>query len=261
MTKSNKILLLLAVFGLSAITLFAQETGVVINGVTWATRNVDMPGTFTENPEDVGMYYKWNSKVGWTLECVPSDGTSIWNSTPNGGAEWENENNPCPEGWRVPTREEFQLLCNTTNVINIWDTENGVNGRRFTDITNSTFSIFLPVTGLRNYFDGTFDYISTHGLYWSSSVNGTGSARYNLNFSGASFTPENSHNSADGLCVRCVKDGDDVGINEVSTDTENATITGYFDVLGRKLNEEPKQGFYIRQYSSGTVKKVMKTQD
>jgi len=45
-------------------TMFAQETGVVINGVTWATRNVDAPGTFVANTKDAGMFYQWNSKVG-----------------------------------------------------------------------------------------------------------------------------------------------------------------------------------------------------
>jgi len=44
--------------------MFAQETGVVINGVKWATRNVDKPGTFVANPEDFGMLYQWNRRVG-----------------------------------------------------------------------------------------------------------------------------------------------------------------------------------------------------
>ena len=37
------------------------EGGVLINGVCWATRNVDAPGTFAENPEDPGMMYQWNA--------------------------------------------------------------------------------------------------------------------------------------------------------------------------------------------------------
>ena len=32
------------------------DAGVVIDGIRWATRNVDAPGTFAENPEDAGMF-------------------------------------------------------------------------------------------------------------------------------------------------------------------------------------------------------------
>jgi hypothetical protein len=43
---------------------FAQsantDLGVVINGVKWATRNVDAPGTFAESPQAAGMFYQWN---------------------------------------------------------------------------------------------------------------------------------------------------------------------------------------------------------
>ena len=31
------------------------DPGVMINGIKWATRNIDEPGTFADNPEDVGI--------------------------------------------------------------------------------------------------------------------------------------------------------------------------------------------------------------
>ena len=49
-----------------------------------------------------------------------------------------------------------------------------------------------------------------------------------------------------------------IGINEISADTENAIETGYFDILGRKLTEEPTKGVYIIRYNNGTTKKMMK---
>ena len=33
-----------------------QDEGIVINGVRWATRNVDAFGTFAERPESPGMF-------------------------------------------------------------------------------------------------------------------------------------------------------------------------------------------------------------
>lgn len=54
---------------------------VEIDGVKWATRNVDEPGKFVDKPEDYGKDYTWNEtgKV-------------------------------CPQGWRAPTNDEFVKL-------------------------------------------------------------------------------------------------------------------------------------------------------
>jgi uncharacterized protein (TIGR02145 family) len=256
MTKCNKILVLLAILGLSVTTVFAQETGVVINGVTWATRNVDMPGTFADNPEDAGMLYQWNRKIGWssTDPLINSDDGITWDNSTASGAIWEEGNDPCPSGWHVPTQSEFQSLIESDSY---WEETNGVFGRIFGSGENV---IFLPAAGKRSSYSGTLGFVSTYGYYWSSDSEVIGGNNtYGMYFTGDGIN--HGSNKAEGFCVRCVKDGGDVGINEVSTDTENATVTGYFDVLGRKLNEEPKQGFYIIQYSNGTAKKVMKLKE
>jgi len=46
------------------------------------------------------------------------------------------------------------------------------------------------------------------------------------------------------------------GIDDIAV--ENAKVTGYFDILGRKLPEEPTKGLYIIQYDNGKTKKVVK---
>ena len=82
----RKYLILNIVMVFTVISITAQtkttDTGVVINGVKWATRNVDIPGTFAANPEDAGMFYQWNRKIGWTC------GEPMINS--NGGTMWDN---------------------------------------------------------------------------------------------------------------------------------------------------------------------------
>ena len=47
---------------------------VIINGVKWATCNVDAPGTFAAAPESAGMFYQWNRKIGWSA-TDPMGGT------------------------------------------------------------------------------------------------------------------------------------------------------------------------------------------
>ena len=63
-------LLFASAFMLTTLCVFAQnnttDEGVEIDGIIWATRNVDAPGTFAENPEDTGMLFQWNRRVGWS---------------------------------------------------------------------------------------------------------------------------------------------------------------------------------------------------
>ncbi len=175
---------------------------VEINGVCWATRNVDAPGTFTKNPEDTGMLYQWNSSIGWsaTDPLVASDG-STWDDSWNGNnaTTWEIANNVCPAGFRVPTSAEIQLLINSSSQ---WVTENGVNGMLFGSGSNT---IFVPttlyrlpqstlVTGLVNY----------SGFYWSSDLQGNNARQLYI----SSFGPQLYANGtlANGQTVRCVKE-------------------------------------------------------
>jgi len=152
--------------------------GVVINGVKWATRNVATSGTFATNSYDVGMFYQWNSKVGW-----PSTGTVTgWNSNWTGGYTnpsstdtWTSTNDPSPTGYRVPTYAEIQTLLDTTKVTHTWTTQNSVNGEKFTDKTTGN-SIFLPASGYRLCYDGTLHNMGSYGYYWSSSAYGSGYA-------------------------------------------------------------------------------------
>jgi hypothetical protein len=114
------------------------DEGVVINGVKWATRNVDKPGTFAVKPESGGMFYKWNSKVAW---FVVGESVENWDNSMPAGTEWVKENDPSPTGWRIPTKEELQKLLDAGYVL----TEvNGVSGLSFGTAPNS---LFLPIQG------------------------------------------------------------------------------------------------------------------
>ena len=68
-------------------------------------------------------------------------------------------------GWRTPTKEEWDELCQNTS--NNWIIQNGVEGWLFT--ADNGNSIFLPSAGYR-LDDGLFD-AGGYGGYWSSSLN------------------------------------------------------------------------------------------
>jgi len=176
-----------------------ESEWVEINGVKWATRNVDMPGTFAANPEDAGMFYQWNRKVGWssTDPMVNSNGGTAWDDSFPGGDTWEKVNDPCPTGWRVPTVEELQSLVATGGE---WATENGVNGRTFGNDDNT---LFFPAVGYRSNNLGAVNSVSTVGLYWSSTYYNTANA-YNLFLHGKEVSTVSSSTRAHGFSVRCV---------------------------------------------------------
>ena len=109
--------------------------GVEINGVRWATRNVDAPGTFAANPESEGMFFQWN------------------------------RHDSCPPGWRVPTQAEIRSLSDAGSS---WTTRNGVYGRLFGTAPNQ---LFLPADRRANRAALPGVYVYSSSEYWSSSPN------------------------------------------------------------------------------------------
>jgi hypothetical protein len=139
------------------------------SGLLWATRNVG-----ADNPEDYGDYFAWGETTpkdtyDWSTYQY-YDGSNLTKYTGSDGlttllpeddaatANWGN-------GWRMPTKEEFEELYNNTTVT--WTQQNGVNGRLFTAANGN--SLFLPAAGSRWYDE--LDNAGGMGYYWSSSFN------------------------------------------------------------------------------------------
>lgn len=173
--------------------LTTPEEGVVINGLRWATRNVAAPGSFVANPQDEGRVFQWNRRQGWHS----TSGTAAWNSSGAEGTLWDSPNDPCPTGWRVPTRAELQSLG-----LGTW-TENwngtGVAGQVF---GTAPSQLFLPAAGWRDAADGRRFNAGTVGRYWSR----TASTAVNASFFGFNRlgSAHDDDNRAMGFGVRCV---------------------------------------------------------
>ena len=152
------------------------------SGLLWATCNVG-----ANSPEEYGDYFAWGETqpkdeylwcnyqyangYSWqdpqlTKYCSDSSCgyngftdslTTLLSEDDAATANWGN-------GWRMPTKEEWQeLLDNTTNTR---ATQNGVNGRLFTAPNGN--SLFLPAAGCR--YGSGFNYAG-YGFYWSRSLN------------------------------------------------------------------------------------------
>ncbi len=134
------------------------DGAVVVNGVAWATRNLDEPGTFAANQYSSGKLYQWNRK------------TTEWTTGYDTNTDyWEDVNNPSPEGWTLPTGKDYLRLTDESKVRREWVIHEDMRGLMFTDIETRN-SIFLPANGWIEAKDGIhYDfelckYFST--FYW-----------------------------------------------------------------------------------------------
>ncbi|MDR2963446.1 MAG: leucine-rich repeat protein [Bacteroidales bacterium] len=156
-------------FKLKVETPYSDVKCVEIAGSCWATRNVDMPGTFTLNPEDKGMLYQWNRNVGWsnTDPMINSNGNNIWDYSIPNGAQWEKTKDPCPKGYRIPTLNEWINLYSADVII--WTDNYNETGNKGLLFGSGTQVIFFPASvGMRYDDDGKLDNSFTNVECWST---------------------------------------------------------------------------------------------
>jgi uncharacterized protein (TIGR02145 family) len=194
----------------------STEIKEVINpstGKTWMDRNLGASRVAISSTDSLayGDLYQWGrGNDGHQCRDSPSRSTLSSSDQPNHGDfiivpnspyDWRSPqntnlwqgvngvNNPCPKGYRIPTEAEL-------------------NAERMSWNSNNAAGAFasplkLPMTGYRNYRNGSFLYVGTYGFYWSSMVSNS-SSRYLY------FSSSNDHITAFyrafGLSVRCIMD-------------------------------------------------------
>ena len=161
------------------------------SGLKWASCNVG-----ASVPEEFGLYFAWGETEGYsgiTAEkgfywgdykytsgaCIGATDTAFrggltkYNYNSSSGvvdnlttlelvddAAYVSDNT-----YRMPTKTDFEEL--TANTTSVWETLNGVNGKRFTSKTNGN-SIFVPAAGVCD--GGRVGSVGSLGYYWSSSL-------------------------------------------------------------------------------------------
>lgn len=183
-------------------------------GKTWMDRNLGASRVATSSTDaaSYGDLYQWGrfadghqcrtSGLTTTLSATDQPGHAnfiILNSFPNDWRSPQNNNlwqdvnginNPCPDGYRIPTAAEL-------------------NAERLSWNSSSAAGAFasplkLPLPGSRDRRHGSLSYIGVRGQYWSSTITNM-SSRYLLFF--VDYSTQINSDRASGYSVRCIKVG------------------------------------------------------
>ena len=143
---------------------------------------------------------------GWSTVTASFGSWNVTESTPI-----KTANDPCPAGFRVPTRNEWVSIYSTTP-INTQTNWSNVGGTPWIDSATNystgklvSGSLYLPSTGVRNFSDGSILTRGNTGNYWSSTENGA--IAFHLGFNeGTLIYPAYSSNRTYGMSIRCVSE-------------------------------------------------------
>ncbi len=171
---------------------------------------------YTPRWELNGAYYQWGrAVVAASGPTGPSSGEanaeniSSWNTIPAQNGAWSDDsktlNDPCPSGFRVPTKAQWNAVINTNlnparTFIGSWS-ESSTNYSSGLRIGSGISGLFLPATGARHFTSG-YQYLrGRYGTYWGSTENGTDAAYlyfFNDNVN------VNDGLRISGLSIRCI---------------------------------------------------------
>jgi uncharacterized protein (TIGR02145 family) len=182
-------------------------------GKTWMDRNLGASQVATSSTDAAayGDLYQWgrasdghenrNSGISSLLSSSDAPGHDLFITSAVNPADWRNPqndnlwqglngiNNPCPYGFRLPTKAE-------------WDTE--LQSWSSSNATGAFMSpLKLPMAGYRAPTTGIMDFLGTYGYYWSSSIASTNSwCLYFYSTTAQTLNFVRGH----GFSVRCIKD-------------------------------------------------------
>ncbi|MDR1226063.1 MAG: leucine-rich repeat protein [Prevotellaceae bacterium] len=183
---------------------------LTIGGITWAAFNVDAYQTFAARPDIYTKFYQWSKATAWAATGDVSGWSGYSYSSSTSSTTWTV--NPCPSGWRLPTRAEFEALHNTgTSWVYASARGNDVEGRFYgpnhatCTMNNLNGCVFLPACGYRS---ASFGYLWSQdevGYYYSSTESDRNDSAYTLRFTSDDSNPANNINKWEGFSIRCVK--------------------------------------------------------
>jgi len=171
----------------------------------------DSADPLTPSWEINGGYWQWGVSTQAAPGPTGSDSgqansglVSGWNTTGAADGSWtdgsKTANDPCPGGFRIPTRTQWSQLLQNNGRLNLGSfsasTTNYCSGVKFGD------NLMLPVSGFRSNGDGSLFIRGNFGNYWSSTGSSFGNADY-ISFNNLNASISTAQR-ATGMSVRCI---------------------------------------------------------
>ena len=198
------------------------ESAVLINGQIWRRHNL---GANTGINADVlpqvqdlhGHYYQWGRSAVVASQSTPAtvisgydrsttQAANSWNSTPN-GTPTKTGSDPCPNGYRVPTEEEFRFLFANTieSDYGVFVEENRYsNAKIFTSKRDANVKTTFQIAGGRHPDGGYLSRRGLFGFYSTSRKSTVNSARRLGLREGISGVNFDDSSVAWGSSIRCI---------------------------------------------------------
>lgn len=184
----------------------SQNGTTIVSEVHFITKNYIQKLTNTAGTPydyDIPLFYD-NKKVWFKKDAGQNGGTRVSNSPATyrdfAYVSWQQALNVCPQGWRLPTKADFEELARVTTLS---------SSQSFLLLTNPNgvdmkFNGFLDFSVPQLWHEGNI------GYYWASTeLVGSPNEAFVLTLSKPNtVTPFYlaTSNKLTGVCVRCVKD-------------------------------------------------------
>ncbi len=220
----------------------AGQEAALINGRYWMRRNL---GSTVANPDapnasatigfrdHIGNYYQWGRITARGSGSTTADQTgahwatrqeslTAWNTGTEAAPVKNTTNDPCPEGWRVPTRTEWNLLiANTTqsqtdNLGTNWvaSTTNYATAKVFRSLRDRNVVLTFPSGGAftptNNASPATLQSRGNTGAYWTSLSIAPESAALDaarlITNEAAATMGQGNNNKNFAISIRCTRD-------------------------------------------------------
>lgn len=159
-----------------------------VNGMIWMRHNLG--ANYNLDPDQnpsvralIGNYYQFGRKAVVATSSTGNGAISGWNKTAGANNAWNSgtesapvktANDPCPDGFRLPTQREMQELIDNTTASNIgtWTSNSNDNtigaAKVLTSKNDPSIKLTFPATGYRNADQGILYWRGGSGLYWLS---------------------------------------------------------------------------------------------
>jgi uncharacterized protein (TIGR02145 family) len=157
-----------------------------------------------------GNFYQWGRSTAAAGPTTAAGAITGWSVTDPGTTAWnvstKTNNDPCPEGYRVPDDNLWSSVITNNNQTR---TGSWANDSNFTTATHfgkgTTKTLTLPATGIRSSTNGALTSRGSIGYYWSAEPSSSSGYYFQFDQTTISPFPFPLLSRQTGMAVRCVQ--------------------------------------------------------